>query len=212
MVKTSFILMALVAATAMGRQLDSEPRIEKEYLEFVSRNNKQLERKGKYEKRLKTFKENDDFIKAVNKKADEKQDKNALRLDHNVTSDLDQQEFFENYLGAVPPSEPEIEADRAAHEWQPPTLGNEELPASYDHVALGHMTNVRNQGGCGSCWAFTANTTYEGTIGAKRGKRWANISEQHLVDCTSNTEANNAQFGRTYGQGGCRGGWMSGAW
>ena len=115
MVKTSFIIMALVAATAYGKALNSD--IESEYLDFISRNNKRVDRKSNYQRKLKNYKENDDFIKAVNKKSEGKNDKNALHLAHNITSDMDQEEFYENFLGAVPPTDPQIEADRSQNDW-----------------------------------------------------------------------------------------------
>ena len=65
-----------------------------------------------------------------------------------------------------------------------------------DHAANGNMGAVKDQGGCGSCWAFSAASTMEGTIGAKTGVRPPpRISEQHQVDC------NEPAYG-------CQGGWM----
>lgn len=60
------------------------------------------------------------------------------------------------------------------------------------------VTSVKNQGSCGSCWAFAA----VGHIEAKlliQTEISADLSEQQLVDCT-------------YSRSGCRGGWMSTAY
>lgn len=70
------------------------------------------------------------------------------------------------------------------------------------------MGPVKDQGYCGSCWAFAANTVLEGQVKIKTGvlKR---ISEQHLVDCSLHTVT---QFNTRYWNYGCNGGWMSEAW
>jgi len=46
-------------------------------------------------------------------------------------------------------------------------LQNADVVAEVDHAAAGHMGEIKNQGRCGSCWAFTANSTLEGTISKK---------------------------------------------
>ncbi|EFA01283.1 uncharacterized protein LOC658343 [Tribolium castaneum] len=74
-----------------------------------------------------------------------------------------------------------------------PSLGRG-ISASLDWRQRGGVTPVKNQGQCGSCWAFA-------TIGAIeshykiRHKRAISLSEQQLVDCV----------GRG---GGCGGGWI----
>jgi len=74
------------------------------------------------------------------------------------------------------------------------------------------MTEVKDQGNCGSCWAFTANSTLEGTIGVINKEVAPRLSEQQMVDCTRNTDENEERFGKNYGMGGCNGGWMTPAW
>lgn len=75
------------------------------------------------------------------------------------------------------------------------------------------MGPVKDQGTCGSCWAFAATTALEGTIAIKSGNEPVRLSEQQLVDCTLTTNPKNKeQFGKDYGAYGCDGGWMSYAW
>merc|ERR1712045_222521 len=82
-----------------------------------------------------------------------------------------------------------------------------------DHVKDGHMIGVKNQGSCGSCWAFAANSALEGAVSAKSGRDPVRMSEQHLVDCTLRNNSHNMDlFGEDFGLWGCGGGWMATAW
>jgi cathepsin L len=54
------------------------------------------------------------------------------------------------------------------------------------------MNSVKNQGSCGSCWAFSATQTIEGHHAIKTGTKVV-LSEQQLVDCV-------------YSRSGCDGG------
>ena len=74
------------------------------------------------------------------------------------------------------------------------------------------MSPVKNQGTCGSCWAFSATTAAEATLAIKNNSAPYRLSEQQLVDCTNTTTANKNMFGKTYGTYGCGGGWMAYAW
>jgi len=79
-----------------------------------------------------------------------------------------------------------------------------------DHTK--YMTEVKDQGGCGSCWAFAATSALEGSIGVNNSKVAERFSEQQQVDCTRDTQENEDRFGKNYGMGGCRGGWMTPVW
>lgn len=58
------------------------------------------------------------------------------------------------------------------------------IPNSINWVKLGGVTKVKNQGKCGSCYAFAAVGMLENVVWKRTGKLYA-FSEQNLVDCVT---------------------------
>lgn len=81
------------------------------------------------------------------------------------------------------------------------------LPESFDWREKGAVTEVKMQGVCGSCWAFSTTGAVEGANFIATGKL-LNLSEQQLVDCDSTCDLSD----KTACDSGCHGGLMTNAY
>ncbi|MBM3307827.1 MAG: T9SS type A sorting domain-containing protein [Candidatus Eisenbacteria bacterium] len=112
----------------------------------------------------------------------------------NWTTDLSEEEA-QALLGARVPLEVERRFARLDRSSFPIAR---DLPASFDWRALGGVTPVKNQGGCGSCWDFAGVAAIESQVLLNEGTAY-DLSEQQVLSCA------------TPGTG-CNGGWYSWAW
>jgi len=104
----------------------------------------------------------------------------------NQFSDLTPTEFEAKYLSGLASTARDLVVDVV--DITPPAN-------DIDWRTQGAVTPVKNQGQCGSCWAFSAIGMVEGWS-AVTSKALDNLSEQQLVDCAG-----------SYGNQGCNGGW-----
>ncbi|NXX78394.1 CATL1 protein, partial [Urocolius indicus] len=121
---------------------------------------------------------------------EERQGLHPFRLAMNHYGDLTDEEFNQLLNGFTPAwwekPEPIFQASEAL-----------KTPAEVDWRAKGFVTPVKNQGHCGSCWAFSATGALEGLVFKQTGQL-VMLSEQNLMDCS-----------RKLGNSGCQGGYMS---
>ncbi|MCD7447888.1 Cysteine protease xcp1 [Datura stramonium] len=110
----------------------------------------------------------------------------------NEFADLSHEEFKKMYLGLKVQNEKRPN-DESSKEFIYKDFVD--LPKSVDWRKKGAVTDVKNQGSCGSCWAFSTVAAVEGINQIKTGNL-TSLSEQELIDC--DTKYNN----------GCNGGLM----
>ena len=106
----------------------------------------------------------------------------------NKFADVSAEEFAYKFCGCA--KDPKTRGTR-----QTTLVGD--VPARVDWREQGAVTPVKNQGMCGSCWAFSTTGTTEGAYFLKTGNL-VSLSEQQLVDCARDPEYENF---------GCSGGW-----
>lgn len=155
--------MALLYASATARLGGSNQAFD----DFNAENNKNPTTLGSYLERLNIFNENQQYIDDHNNAADP-DDPQALILGMNWTGDLTPDEMDDlNNL-----DQGQANQNATSLGMNSGGLGGGLQVAratNVDHAADGVMHSVKNQGGCGSCWAFSANTTLEGTLAKKYG-------------------------------------------
>ena len=91
------------------------------------------------------------------------------------------EEEFQSILALTIPEEPADAATPPNNDTPDPTISS--LPASIDWRDSGAVVAVKDQGQCGSGWAFAAVAAIEGSY-QRQTDLLISFSEQQLIDCT----------------------------
>nr|ABQ10191.1 actinidin Act1c [Actinidia eriantha] len=156
------------------------------YESWLIKHGKSYNSLGERERRFEIFKETLRFIDEHN--ADTSR---SYKVGLNQFADLTNEEFRSTYLGFTRGSNKTKVSNRYE-----PRVG-QVLPDYVDWRSEGAVVDIKNQGQCGSCWAFSAIAAVEGINKIVTGNL-ISLSEQELVDC-----------GRTQSTKGCDGGYMT---
>jgi len=190
MKSVALLLLGLVAVSAsLPHLFGSEEFYQTRFAGFVATYNKKYH-KDDLVYRYQIFKSNTDFIAAHNK----------LNLSYTVAmnqfGDLPLHEFHAKFTGYNRVRRDYIRSKNMAP--TVPLYGHESRanPPSVDWRTKNAVTPIKDQGQCGSCWAFSATGSMEGSWAIKKNALLS-VSEQQLVDCSG-----------SQGNQGCNGGLM----
>uniref|UniRef100_A0A4W5NEJ1 Cathepsin F n=1 Tax=Hucho hucho TaxID=62062 RepID=A0A4W5NEJ1_9TELE len=148
-----------------------------QFKEFMVRYNRTYSSQEEADRRLRVFHEN-------LKTAEKLQSLDQGTAEYGVTkfSDLTEEEFRTLYLN------PLLSQQNLQQSMKPAAMPRGPAPPSWDWREHGAVSPVKNQGMCGSCWAFSVTGNIEGQWFAKTGKL-VSLSEQELVDCDTVDQA-----------------------
>ncbi|XP_072031890.1 cathepsin L-like [Amphiura filiformis] len=122
-----------------------------------------------YNLRYEIFEDNMEQVKLLNR-----YEKGTAKYGATKFADLTKEEFRKFYTGLKEPVED--------HKLKPAKIPKGKAPDACDWRTKGAVSEVKNQGMCGSCWAYSTTGNIEGQWKIQKGPL-ISLSEQELVDC-----------------------------
>ena len=174
-------LVAVNYSASEGSQLFLSERISEEemlYMKYVTEFGKSYGTRAEFEFRMEQFKNS--LAKMAFHNAD---NAHGSTVGLNQFADWTDAEY-KRLLGYRAPKNVTLEETE---------LSTVDIPTAIDWRTRGAVNAVKNQGQCGSCWAFSATASIEGHHAIQQGQLLS-LAEQQLVDC------DNTCYG-------CNGGW-----
>lgn len=163
-------------STMSGNQIS--PIVEKEYIQHLAEFGKSYGTKEEYQFRLALFAEKHAAI------AEHNSENGSFTLGHNKFSDWTADEY-KKLLG--------FKKNQRSHMVKSSNytiLDTSNIPDSIDWRERGAVNAVKDQGQCGSCWAFSATAAIEGAH-YMATNQLLRLSEQQLVDCDTQSDGCN---------------------
>ncbi|MCO5601708.1 hypothetical protein L7F22_055831 [Adiantum nelumboides] len=175
-------LFCVLATTSAARHVDYDPsvlssesrilQLFNHWMRFHHKNYTFSDGRSEKYTRFKIFRDNLFYIHLHNSDPHR-----THTLGLNRFADLTLAEFKAKHLGLNP--SPRI---RMPSETQSQPCSTGDLPNSVNWRLHGAVTPVKDQGQCGSCWAFSSTGAIEGAY-AINTKKLVSLSEQELVSC-----------------------------
>ncbi|KAL8140419.1 hypothetical protein V2J09_006440 [Rumex salicifolius] len=169
------LVCAIGLSLSAELQTEYDPKaLEKRFEAWLSRHTRQYKDRDEWMFRYGVYRSNLQFINFINIQ------NMSFKVTDNQFADMTNDEFKLYYLGHKPSVRQS--QTKSSTQWSQCENNKRELPKAIDWRKKGAVTPVKDQGHCGSCWAFSAVAAVEGINQINTGKL-VSLSEQELVDC-----------------------------
>ncbi|KAI3472190.1 hypothetical protein Pfo_029678 [Paulownia fortunei] len=182
----TFLILAMWASQTMSRVVPKRLSMLERHEQWMERHGRVYKDDGERAMRFKNFKDNVEFIEAFNEAGTR-----SYKLGINAFADQTNEEFRAARNG--------LKVQKLSIITSFKYENVSALPSSMDWRKKGAVTPIKDQGQCGSCWAFSAVAATEGISQLSTGKL-VSLSEQEIVDCDKTSQDQ-----------GCEGGYMEDA-
>ncbi|KAL9269857.1 Senescence-specific cysteine protease SAG39-like protein, partial [Drosera capensis] len=186
----ALVVICLGLSAIESSAISHEPSMVKRHEEWMIQHGRTYKDHAEKDARFQIFQKNVELIEAHNKMG------KSYTLSVNQFADLTDEEFEKMYASYKGPESLRHDSKHTSFKYE----NYASVPASINWVSMGAVTPVKNQGTCGSCWAFAAIATVESLTWLYTRKSY-DLSEQQIVDCD--------RYGRDKG---CSGGYATGAY
>ncbi|KAF7822899.1 Senescence-specific cysteine protease SAG39 [Senna tora] len=164
------LILTFWTSHVMSRKLHESSLYER-FEQWMVEHGKMYENAAEKEKRFHIFKDNVMFIESFNAAGNK-----GYKLAINHVADQTNEEFKASHNGYKRLRAATSSGTSFKYENVP------DIPASIDWRQKGAVTPIKDQGQCGSCWAFSTVAATEGIHQITNGTL-VSLSEQELVDC-----------------------------
>ncbi|XP_047970551.1 zingipain-2-like [Salvia hispanica] len=184
MLIAALLIFSLAASASATATTPDDQQLKGLYEEWLARHGKAYNAIGEKDKRFDIFKDNYNYINehnALNR---------TYKVGLNQFADLTHAEYKSMYLGTRIDAHRRFARSKNASPRYLSRAGDR-LPESVDWRKTGAVAPIKNQGTCGSCWAFSTVAAVEAINKIVTGEM-ITLSEQELVDCdrTQNSGCN----------------------
>ncbi|XP_065857349.1 senescence-specific cysteine protease SAG39-like [Euphorbia lathyris] len=175
-------LFGALASQAMAARTLQDASMQAQHEQWMARYGRVYKDSNEKEMRFNIFKQNVHLIESFNK-----DEAKSFKLGINQFADLTNEEFKTSRNG--------FKGHMCSEQAGPFRYENiSAVPTSMDWRKKGAVTPIKDQGQCGSCWAFSTVAAVEGITQLTTGKL-ISLSEQELVDCDTKGEDQGCEGG-----------------
>ncbi|KAL2333505.1 hypothetical protein Fmac_014718 [Flemingia macrophylla] len=184
-----FLFLFLSFTISMAIDTDTDTEVMVMYEEWLLKHQKVYNAFGEKDTRFHVFKDNLRFIQHHNAQ------NHTYKLGLNKFADITNDEYRAMYFATNTHAKRRLVKPKTTTAHRYTYNAGDRFPLHVDWRLKGAVAPIKDQGSCGSCWAFSTIATVEAINKIVTGK-FVSLSEQELVDCD-----------RAYNQG-CNGGLM----